>query len=260
MAFGRLRHLFLGSEDNGDSAQASPEKPYEESDQAREPLGNVRQAGIGRRRIILAAVGSVLAITAAFLLGYFLADDSSEVSDLKNEVASVEDELGGAENQANLYSDEVDELEESTESLEGKLHAERSLNGKTNVSQNTEFETDFDWNTAGTVGYLTMKPVDLSRSGDKWVLTIEAKNEGSEPKLPFCGDGGAVLEDGAERTYSGETVLGSASANCEELQPGLTDTFKTEFTLPSDTEPAIALLYGDYEQEEEAKAWALPVE
>jgi hypothetical protein len=172
----------------------------------------------------------------------------------------VEDELGGAENQASLYSDEIDELEESTESLEGKLHAERSLNGKTTVAQNSEFETDFDWETAGTVGYLTMKPVELSQSGDKWFLTIEAKNEGSEPESPFCGDGGAVLEDAAERTYSGEAVIGSGSASCEELQPGLTDTYKVEFTLPSDAQPAIALLYGDYEQEEEAKAWALPTE
>ena len=75
---------------------------------------------------------------------------------------------------------------------------------------------------------------------------------------PFCGSAGANLEDSAERIYTGEAVISSSSDSCEELQPGLTGTFQGEFTLPEDAEPAIALIYGDFEQEEEAKAWALP--
>lgn len=210
------------------------------------------------RRNLIAVLIVVVGLAAAFVGGFLIGDDSGEIASLEDRVAGVEDELAGAENQVSLYSDEVDELEESTDSLEGKLHAERSLNGKTTVPQNTEYETDFEWNTAGTVGYLTMKPVELSQAGEKWILTIEAKNEGNEPESPFCGDGGAALEDSAERVYSGESVISSSSDSCEELQPGLTGTFKTEFTLPEDAVPAIALIYGDYEQEDEAKAWALP--
>ena len=103
-----------------------------------------------------------------------------------------------------------------------------------------------------------MKPIDLSQTGDRWVLTVEAKNESNEPMSPFCGSAGANLEDSAERIYTGEAVISSSSDSCEEFQPGLAGTFQGEFTLPEDAEPAIALIYGDFEQEEEAKAWALP--
>lgn len=199
-------------------------------------------------------------VAAFFLGGYLVADDSAEVSDLNARLAEVEDELAGAENQASLYSDEVDELEESKRTLQGQLHAERSLNGKTTVAQNGEFASDFPWETAGTVGYLTMKPIGLEQVGDKWILTVEAKNEGNEPESPFCGDAGAALGDAAGRTYSGEAVLGGGSQDCEELQPGLTGVFKGEFSLPTDAQPVVAAIYGDFEQEEEAKTWALPGE
>ena len=197
----------------------------------------------------------------AFGVGYLVADDSDEVSKLRDQLTETEDELAGTENRASLSEATVEELEEENDSIANKLHAERSLNGKTEAAdENTEFETDFEWQTAGTVGYLTIKPIDLSNTGSKWILTMEAKNEGSEPETPFCGDGGAVLEDGAERTYTGEALLSEGTDNCEELQPGLTGTFGAEFKLPEETRPAIALIYGDYDQEEEAKAWALPSE
>jgi hypothetical protein len=247
MARKKLSHLFLGTEEESPPVtEGAPPPPSE-------PKSGESGGLLSRQRLITAGVVA-LGLAAAFLGGFLLGDDSGEVSSLEDQVAKAEDELAGAENQVSIYSGEAEELEESTESLEGKLHAERSLNGRTTVPQNTEYETDFDWETAGTVGYLTMKPIDLTQSGSKWILTIEAKNEGNEPESPFCGDGGAALEDSAERTYSGETVIGSGSDSCEELQPGLTGTFKSEFTLPEDANPAIALIYGDYEQEDEAKA------
>lgn len=104
-----------------------------------------------------------------------------------------------------------------------------------------------------------MKPTALEQSGEKWILTIEAKNEGSEPEEPFCGSAGGVLIDAEDNIYTGEAVLGGSSDNCgEELQPGLTGTFRSEFKLPADAVPVGVALYGDYEQEEEAKTWELP--
>jgi hypothetical protein len=217
------------------------------------------KATMTRRRLGIGGI-VLVALIGVFFGGYFVGDDSGEVSSLNDQVAQLEDELGGAESQATLYGDEVEGLEEVKASLQGQLHAERSLNGNTSVEQNTsDYNTDFAWETAGTVGYLAMKPIDFTQVGEKWFLTIEAKNEGTEPKQPFCGDGGSVLVDGAGRTYSGEAVLGSGSDDCsDELQPGLTGTFKAEFSLPPDAKPVATAIYGDYEQEEEAKTWALP--
>lgn len=247
MARGRFARLFLGSEDDGDSTLHVEPPPS-------------RSHHWSRRKAALAGVAGLAVVAAFFFGGYLVADDSAEVSDLNARLAEVEDELAGAENQASLYSDEVGELEEAKRTLQGQLHAERSLNGKTTVAQDSEFESDFPWETAGTVGYLTMKPIGLEQAGDKWILTVEAKNEGNEPESPFCGDAGAALGDGAGRTYSGEAVLGGGSQNCEELQPGLTGIFKGEFLLPADARPVVAVIYGDFEQEEEAMTWALPGE
>jgi hypothetical protein len=200
----------------------------------------------------------LIALGGLFWVGYRVGDDSSEVANLEDEVGDLRSELEGAENEASHNAGEVEYLQGSNEELESQLHAERSLNGKTTVAQSSEFETEFDWETAGAVGYLTIKPTDLSQNGDRWLLTVEAKNEGSEPKTPFCGDAGATLVDAAERTYTGESVIATGSDACTDLQPGLTGTFKSEFTLPPDAEPVVAAIYGDYELEEEAKTWALP--
>jgi len=133
----KLKHLFLGAEDTGT-----------DNGQRAEPQDS-GASGESRRRHLIMLFACLAAGAAAFLAGYLIADDSGEVSRLKDQVAEVESDLEGAEGEAGGYADEVDVLEESTESLEGKLHAERSLNGKIEVPQNTEFETDFDWEAAG---------------------------------------------------------------------------------------------------------------
>jgi hypothetical protein len=204
---------------------------------------------------------AVLAVIAAFLAGYVVADDSSEVSELEDSVAALESEQDEVEDELAQTEESGAELEDELASTADQLEAERSLNGKSEQAQEAdgEYETDFPWQAAGTVGYLTIKPIDFGQEGSKWILTVEAKNEGSEPKQPFCGGAQAVIIDAANNNYTGESVLSESSDNCgEELQPGLTGTFKSEFRLPDGAKPVAAAIYGDYEQEEEAKTWELP--
>jgi hypothetical protein len=207
------------------------------------------------------AAGGVLALAIAFFAGgYFVADDSSRVSALEGEVASLQGDLDETEVSLSLSESEAQDLGDELDSANDQLHAERSLNGKIPVTQEAaqEYDTDYPWNAAGTVGYLAIKPTDLSQEGSKWILTVEAKNEASEPKTPFCGDGGAALGDTSGNTYTGDSVISSNLDSCEELQPGLTGSYAVEFKLPDGATPAIAAIYGDYEQEEEAKTWELP--
>lgn len=205
--------------------------------------------------------GAIVLLVAAFAGGYFVADDAGEVSNLEDTVAALESERDEAQDDLAQSEDTGAELEDELASTSDQLEAERSLNGKSEKPQQDEgeYETDFPWQGAGTVGYLTIKPVDFAQEGSKWILTMEAKNEGSEPKQPFCGGAEAVLVDAEGNTYTGEAVLSESSDNCgEELQPGLTGTFKSEFKLPGGAKPVAAAIYGDYEQEEEAKTWELP--
>lgn len=210
-----------------------------------------------------ALAGGLLAVAAVgvFLGGYFLGDDSAELADLDEKIATIEAERDGVESQLSASETETTEAQEELGSTREQLRAERSLNGKLPASSESdqEYETDYPWGAAGRVGYLTIKPLDIAQEGSRWILTVEAKNEGSEPKQPFCGGAGAVLGSAEGSTYSGESVLSDTSDNCgEEIQPGLTGTFKSEFKLPEPAEPVIAVIYGDYEQEEEAKSWELP--
>jgi hypothetical protein len=209
----------------------------------------------------LAIGGAILILLAAFAGGYLVADDAGEVSDLEDTVAALESERDEAEDDLAASEDSGAELEDELASTSDQLEAERSLNGKSEKTQQDggEYETDFPWQGAGTVGYLTIKPIDFAQEGSKWILTVEAKNEGSEPKQPFCGGAEAVLIDAENNNYTGEAVLSESSDNCgEELQPGLTGTFKSEFRLPDGAKPVAAAIYGDYEQEEEARTWELP--
>jgi len=205
--------------------------------------------------------GAVALLIAAFAGGYFIGDDSSEVSDLEDTVVALESERDEAEDELAQSEDSGTELEAELASTSDQLDAERSLNGKSEKSQQDEgeYDTDYPWQAAGNVGYLTIKPIDFAQEGSKWILTVEAKNEGSEPKQPFCGGAEAVLIDAESNNYTGESVLSESSDSCgEELQPGLTGTFKSEFKLPGGAKPVAAAIYGDYEQEEEAKTWELP--
>jgi hypothetical protein len=198
-------------------------------------------------------------VGALLLLGIGVAvGKGGEEDSLKEEVAQLTKERDAARG-------EVRDIEEGqTEefaSLEEELEAERSINGEDTSSQDAsgEYETDFAWETAGRVGYLTIKPISLDKEGEHWILTVEAKNEGSQPRQPFCGGAEAILIDAENNNYSGEAVISEGADNCgEELQPGLTGTFKSEFKLPSGAKPVAAAIYGDYEQEDEAKTWELP--
>lgn len=215
---------------------------------------------ISKRQALIGG-GLVVLIVGAFAGGYLVADDSGEVSELNDQIAAVESERDEGEYRLSESEAEASEAQEELGSTREQLRAERSLNGKLPAKQETdqEYDTDFPWEAAGTVGYLTIKPIDISQEGSKWILTVEAKNEGSEPKQPFCGDAGAALGSAEGNTYTGEALLSDSSDSCgEELQPGLTGTFKSEFKLPEGTKPVVAVIYGDYEQEEEAKSWALP--
>lgn len=216
--------------------------------------------GLTQRRGLMIG-GAVVLLIAAFAGGYFVGDDSSEVSNLEDTVVALESERDEAEDDLAQSEDSGTELEDELASTSDQLEAERSLNGKSEKPQQDEgeYDTDYPWQAAGTVGYLTIKPIDFAQEGSKWILTVEAMNEGSEPKQPFCGGAEAVLIDAENNNYTGESVLSGSSDSCgEELQPGLTGTFKSEFKLPGGAKPVAAAIYGDYEQEEEAKTWELP--
>lgn len=219
------------------------------------------RAAFTKRRVLWGA-GAVIAVAAVFFAGYAVGDDSGQVSDVQSELASAETKVTDLTTQMGEVAEAKGEASLEIEGLEEELAAERSLNGKSEKSQtaaNQEYNTDFPWKAAGTVGYLTMKPIAFEQVGERWILTVEAKNDGNGPKQPFCGGGEAVVIDAEDNNYTGEAVLGETSDNCgEELQPGLTGTFKSEFKLPSNAVPVGVALYGDYEQSEEAKTWELP--
>lgn len=222
------------------------------------------RAQLTKRRLAKAGIiGALLA--AVFIGGYLVGDDSGEVSLLKKELAASESHVGVMELELAGAKSEAASAEESQKTLKGQLKAERSFNGKSVPSskENSEVNSEFEWDTAGTVGQLTMKPTALTSSNSgsttKWTLTVEAKNEGSEPKSPFCGEAGGQLVDSTGRTYTGKDVLGGQSESCgNELQPGLTGTFQGTFVLPSSAKPVAVALYGEYSQEGEAKTWSLP--
>lgn len=219
------------------------------------------RSAITRHPIWWTAGAGIMLAAIAFGVGLSAGDDSVQVSALESELADVEGERNEARSErADLVVAEGERADE-VESLEEELSAERALSGKSESKQKApgEYDTDYDWEAAGTVGYLVLKPVGFEQEGDKWILTVEAKNEGKEPKEPFCGGAGGVVIDAEDRNYSGEAVLSESSDNCgEALQPGLTGIYKSEFKLPSGAVPVGLALYGDYEQEEEAKTWELP--
>jgi len=216
------------------------------------------------RRRLLSALAVVVIIGAVFAAGYLIGDNSAEVSKLKQQVASLEGVLGGTKSQVSSDASEIKELEEAKGELASQLHAERSLNGKTAApAATTTYKVNYPWMGAGSVGYLTMKPLSIEEvSPSKWVMTIEAKNESKEPKQPFCGSGFAAVADAAGRKYSGASVInGNASTdqNCgEELQPGLTGSYQVEFKLPAGDKPTITSIWGEQELNEDAKTWGLP--
>jgi hypothetical protein len=224
-------------------------------------MRRLRIPGRISKRQALIGGGLVVLIVGVFVGGYLMADDSGEVSELHDQIANVESERDETEYRLSESEAEASEAQEELGSTREQLQAERSLNGKLPVKEGAdqEYDTDYPWEAAGKVGYLTIKPIDITQEDSRWILTVEAKNEGSEPKLPFCGDAGAALGNSEGNTYTGEALLSDSSDSCgEELQPGLTGTFKSEFKLPEGTKPVVAVIYGDYEQEEEAKSWELP--
>jgi hypothetical protein len=226
-----------------------------------------------RSRVLagIAAVGAVVAlIVAAFFVGKGSVDThSSEVADLQSELRQSEGKLESeqqamaqVEGDLSVAKGEVSVAEEEATEAEEELATERSFKGKgaqQSVADGQEFETDFPWEAAGTVGDFTFKPVSWEKDGESWVLSIETKNESHSPTSPFCGGGESVVLDAEGNEYSGQSVLFNGSADCSgELQPGTTETFEAEFKIPSTAVPVAAAIYGEYEQEEEAKLWELP--
>lgn len=213
---------------------------------------------INRKRLLTAAGVAVMA-AGLFVAGFFIGDDSGQVADLEDRVASLESDVDSSQDSLISSEGSVSDLEAEVTELEEELEAQRELHGEsTKADERQEYDTDFAWNTAGTVGYLTIRPTDLSKQGARWILSLEAKNGAQEPKSPFCGDAGAAITDTEGNLYSGEAVIAETTSNCEELQPGLTGTYKAEFQLPAGADPAVVQIFGDYELEEEAKSWELP--
>ena len=211
--------------------------------------------------LITAGVGLVVAI-AAFFIGAAIADESSKVADLEDQVSSLEGDVSSEQSRLSIAETEREEALERATKAEEQLAAERNFKGEGAKQVSTgEYNTDYPFNAAGTVGWLTIKPTAWEKQGGKYILTVEAKNESKEPQSPFCGGGEAVVIDAEENQYSGDNILFAEGTNtCEDLQPGATGVFKDEFSIAANAVPIAVALYGDYSLEEEAKLWELPSE
>jgi len=211
-------------------------------------------------KLLVLSVLAVLAVVVAFVAGAASNDESAKVSDLEDRIVSLEGDVESTEADLARAEGEAEVAEEAAAEAEDQLATERGFKEGGQVQEvASEYDTDYPWEAVGEVGYLALKPVGWEESGGKWILTTEAKNIGKTPALPFCGGAGADIIDAEENEYSGESYLGAGSASCgDELQPGLTATYKSEFKLPPNAKPVVVAIYGDYEQEEEYALWDLP--
>jgi hypothetical protein len=199
---------------------------------------------VPRHSPALAAVTALL--TIAFFAGLVAGDDSAELTKLKDELSEVE--AGQKSVEADLAIAETRADQPRGEPPPG---GDRGSDPKQH--------TNHKWGEAGRVGYLMVKPIEFTNVGSKWFLAMRARNESKEAREPFCGDAGATLEDARGEAYAGAAFISAESDNCAgELQPGSTWTFKSEFELPAGTQPTIASIYGDFEQENDVKTWDLP--
>jgi len=222
-----------------------------------------------QRWALLIGVVAVVLVAGAFFVGKGSVDThSSEVADLQSELhgseqklESEQEALSSARGDLSAAKGEVSVAQEEVSEVEEELAAERSFKGE-GTKQNaaaSEYSTDYPWGAAGEAGAFIFKPIGWEQEGSKWVLTVEAKNVSHEPKLPFCGGAESVVLDAGENQYTGESDIGGDSANCgDELQPGATATYKAAFAIPANAVPVVIGIYGEYEQEEEAKLWELP--
>ena len=232
-----------------------------------------------RRIPVLIAVGVVLlAVTAGtgFVLGKNsahadrlkkqLADAKTELSANSREVSDLETAKSDLETTNEDLTNTNSDLEDQVSSLKKSVAAANGLKRDTsdkNASASAP-SGSHRMGEAAQVGEVILKPTGLDRasaSGDSasYVLTITAKNAGSEPKDLFCGSDGAALTDAEGRRFDGDSVLGN-TANCgDDLAPGLTATYKMKFKVPSGAKPAFVTLWdsSDFDGEEAGSAdWA----
>jgi hypothetical protein len=205
---------------------------------------------------------AIILIAAAYLVGKGSVDThSTEIGDLQAELHEAQSEVKAEKGQLSLAEGEVSVANERTAEVEGELASERSFKGEGEKQDaaEEEYETDFPWGAAGRAGNYIFKPIAWEQDGEKWLLTVEAKNVSHEPLSPFCGGAESVVIDAGQNNYTGESVLGSGAANCDgELEPGSTATYKAEFKIATNAAPVVIAIYGEYSQEEESKTWELP--
>lgn len=76
----------------------------------------------------------------------------------------------------------------------------------------------------------------------------------------WCGRLYDLMVDEQGREFDGDSLLESDSANCDDLQPGLTATYKIQFESPDDAVPlafSLAPSDGLFDPPEPA-TWAAP--
>lgn len=218
-----------------------------------------------KRLAIWAGLGLVL-LAAAFGGGVLVGDDSADLDDLRAEVSSrdetitgLEDDVDQAQDDLNAAGSEIESITGERDDLQDRLKAELSIatEGSSGSAGAGPVDTDYPFEAAGKLGSLVVKPTSLEQSGDQWVLTFEAKNNGSEPVDPFCGGGGTLI-DSEGRSFTGDAVLANSTANCgDSLQPGLSATYQLKFKTPGGTEPAAVELEEDILSNTTA-TWAAP--
>lgn len=215
------------------------------------------------------AVGGV--VIAAFVGGFLIADDSSRVDDLEEQVVELEattdeqsDDLAAAESAAEEAESLAGDLLEERNDLRKRLRAEFAISGRGTSgdgSSDVSVNTDFSFDAAGKVGPFVVKPTAFEKTSNGWLLTLDVNNDGDSPEDPFCGGGESQLVDTQGRTFDGDSVLADETANCgDSLQPGLNATYKVSYKTPGDAEPAAIAIWGDsfVVDPSEAKIWGVP--
>lgn len=208
----------------------------------------------------LAVAVVAVALAGAYFIGAGAADDSSDVDRLEEQVEELTDER-------DALADRAESAEEEVENLNDRLEAELGFSGEDSTERDqavSAADADLQLGEAGQVGDLILRPTTFLKTGEGaeaavWVVTISAKNDGSEPVNPFCGGSGAEVEDSEGRTFGGDSIIGS-SRNCgDDLQPGLSaDNYKMRFKLPKDAQPVLLRLEDEFTFDKaEKKTWAV---
>lgn len=245
------------------------DRGVQDTSDSAEPGGAAPRGGVGRIARItgLGVVAAALVFGTGYLIGSNAADDSDRVSELEGDLedaqgdqAALSDDLDDLESENAQLTDDVNDLGEQLDA-ERNLKPGSTLEGREQARSAT-VPTDVAIGQAADVADMTLKLTSFERrsasnTSATYVASITVKNNASDSVSPFCGDAEGELIDSQGRKFDGDSVLSESSDNCNDLQPGLTGNYVTEYRIAPDAKPVALRLWGDYEVQDDAKVWSL---